>query len=429
MLYAGARPEKTYNPPAPFKADMKVLYLAQHQRFSGDHAGFAHVSNFTKALSALGPKVVLAAKPPEKGSSTPEAGPNLELRLVEWELEYPLPFGPLPRLRPQLDWAEPARALRWVKRVVKEDGIDIIQERHEMRLDLGPLSTRFLGVPSVLEVNSPFIEEAFPEGSFSFRSRNFFRRLGFDSASAIVVQTALLKKIISRHTGTPVHVIPNGADPALFRPGAGSASLRKKLGLGGSVVGFAGAFHPWHGAPDLVEAFARLKRPGAQLLMLGGGGDDLEKCRVLARKAGIEDRVVFTGKVPYAELPGYLDLCDVLAAPFSPGKDEKRAAVFERYGLWWCPLKLFEYMAMGKPVVASSVGVIPGYVEGAGLLYPEGDPAALAERLEELLADGAKRERLGKAGRKLVEEKYNWTAVARQTLRLYEAILGAPKTV
>jgi glycosyltransferase involved in cell wall biosynthesis len=103
--------------------------------------------------------------------------------------------------------------------------------------------------------------------------------------------------------------------------------------------------------------------------------------------------------------------------------------VFERYGLWWCPLKLFEYMATGKPVVASSVGVIPEYIEGAGLLYPEGDIAALTGRLDALLADGGLRRRLGEAGRKLVEDKYNWTAVASQTLKLYEAILGHPKTL
>jgi len=406
---------------------MRVLYLAQHQRFSGDTAGFAHVYNFTRHLAALGPSVVLAARPPEDGRPPAPVGPGIDLRLVEWELEYPLPFGPLPRLASQLDVAEPARALRWMKRTIEQERIDIIQERHEMRLDIGPLSTRFLGVPSVLEVNSPFIEEAFPEGSFSFRSRNLFRRLGFDSATAIVVQTPLLKKIISRHTGTPIRVIPNGADPELFRPGTGDEKLRRKLGLGREVIGFAGAFHPWHGALDLVEAFVKLDRPEAKLLMMGGGGDDLEKCRALARREGVEGRVIFTGKVPYAELPGYLDLCDVLAAPFSPKKDRQRAAVFDRYGLWWCPLKLFEYMAMGKPVVASSVGVIPEYLENAGLLYPEGDLEALRERLGRLLADEGLRERLGKAGRGLVEQKYNWTEVARKTLRLYEAILGSSK--
>jgi glycosyltransferase involved in cell wall biosynthesis len=408
---------------------MRVLYLASHQRFSGDHAGFAHVYNFTRHLAALGPKVVLAARPPEAGRPPQPVGPNLELRYVEWELEYPLPFGPIPRLASQLDLAEPARALRWMKRTIRNDKIDIIQERHEMRLDLGPLSTRFLGVPSVLEVNSPFIEEAFTEGSFSFRSRNFFRRLGFDSATAIVVQTPLLKKIISKHTSTPIRVIPNGADPELFRPGAGSAEIARRLGLGREVIGFAGAFHPWHGAPDLVEAFGKLDRPGAQLLMIGGGGDDLEKCRALARRAGVEQRVIFTGQVPYSELPGYLGLCDVLVAPFSPKRDVQRAAVFERYGLWWCPLKLFEYMAMGKPVVASEVGVIPEYIRGAGLLYPEGDTPALSDRLGEILADEGLRRRLGAAGRKLVEERYNWTAVARETLKLYEAILGRPKTL
>lgn len=280
-----------------------------------------------------------------------------------------------------------------------------------MRLDLGPLSTRFLGVPSVLEVNSPFIEEAFPEGSFSFRSRNLFRRMGFDSASAIVVQTSLLKRIISRHTSTPVRVIPNGADPELFRPGAGTGELRRRLGLGDSVIGFAGAFHPWHGAPDLVEAFAKMKRPGTQLLMIGGGGEDLEKCRALARRAGVEGRVVFTGKVPYAELPGYLDLCDVLAAPFSPRKDAQRAAVFDRYGLWWCPLKLFEYMAMGKAIVASDLPSIRCVLapETQALLVPPQAPEALAAAIRRLIGDQSLRERLGTAALE-ASSAYSWPA-------------------
>ncbi len=402
---------------------MRVLYLAQHQPFSGDHAGFAHVYNFTRHLAGLGQHVVLAARPPPPGSPLPPLPPNMKLRLVDWELEYPLPFGPMPRLARQLDLVAPARALRWIKRTVEQERIDIIQERHEMRVDMSPISTRFLGIPSVLEVNSPFIEEAFPEGSFSFRSRNFFRRLGFGSATAIVVQTGLLRKIISKHTDTPIHVIPNGADPELFHPGAGSGTIAGKFGLGKEVVGFAGAFHPWHGALDLVEAFAALKRPGAQLLMIGGGGEDLERCRALARKEGLEGRVIFTGKVPYAALPEYLDACSVLVAPFSPKKDRTRAPVFERYGLWWCPLKLFEYMAMGKPVVASDVGVIAEYIEGAGLLYPEGDTAALSERISELLADDALAARLGREGRGRVERKYNWTEVARRTLGLYTEIL------
>jgi len=402
---------------------MRVLYLAQHQPFSGDHAGFAHVYNFTKHLASLGTEVTLVARHPPPGSAAPSLPPNLKLKLVNWELEYPLPFGPLGRLRKQLDLTEPARALRWMKRTIVEGRIDIVQERHEMRLDMSPLSTRFLGTPSVLEVNSPFIEEAFPEGSFSFRSRNLFRRLGFDSASAIVVQTALLKRIISRQTRTPVHVIPNGADPELFHPGAPAPVLAGKLGPGKNVIGFAGAFHPWHGALDLVDAFSRLGDPEARLLMIGGGGDDLQRCRALAGKTGLEGRIVFTGKVPYAELPGYLGMCHVLVAPFSPQKDRRRRAVFEKYGLWWCPLKLFEYMAMGKPVIASAVGAIPEYVDGAGLLYPEGDIAALADRIRELLSDADLAERLGREGRHRVVERYNWTEVARETLGLYKAIL------
>jgi len=404
---------------------MRVLYLAQHQQFSGDHAGFAHVFNLTKAMSELGEDVTLVARGPPEGTPRQPLPDGLKLRLVKWELEYPLPFGPAPQIPKQLNVIEPARALRWLMKLVKEDKIQIMQERHEMRLDMSPLSTRFLGIPSVLEVNSPFIEEAFKEDTFSFRSRNFFRKLGFDNASAIVVQTRLLKDIIFKQTKTPIHVIPNGADPRLFNPATLDQGLARQLGLEGEVIGFAGAFHPWHGAADLVSAFSVLarQRPNVKLLMIGSGGEDLAKCRKLAAENGLEGRVVFTGKVPYEKLPAHLTLCSVLVAPFSPSKDARRRAVFERYGLWWCPLKIFEYMAMAKPVVSSEVGVIPEYIQGAGLLYPEGDIPALADRISSLLSDKELSERLGAAGRRKVEEKYNWSQVARQTVELYRDLL------
>jgi glycosyltransferase involved in cell wall biosynthesis len=159
------------------------------------------------------------------------------------------------------------------------------------------------------------------------------------------------------------------------------------------------------------------------LLMIGGGGEELEKCRGMASEKGIEGRVVFTGKVPYEELPAHLNICSVLVAPFSPSKDARRKAVFDKYGLWWCPLKIFEYMSMGKPVVSSEVGVIPEYVRGAGLLYPEGDVLALSERISSLLSDRALCEKLGAAGRRNVVEKYNWSQVAAQTAKLYRELL------
>ena len=122
--------------------------------------------------------------------------------------------------------------------------------------------------------------------------------------------------------------------------GAGSEALRRELGLGREVIGFAGAFHPWHGAPDLVEAFAKLDRPGTRLLLIGGGGDDLDKCRVLARRAGMEQRVIFTGKVPveryreefpleYARITKSLGLPAEPASLGTPGVAGRRVEVEE----------------------------------------------------------------------------------------------------
>src|SRR5262249_53598361 len=133
-------------------------------------------------------------------------------------------------------------------------------------------------------------------------------------------------------------------------------SVRERLGLAGAtVVGFIGTFGPWHGAEILSRAFAALLsahpelRPRLRLLMIGDGAR-MAAVRAIVDESGVGDAVVFTGLVPQDEGPRYLAACDVLASPHVPNPDGTP--------FFGSPTKLFEYMAMGKAIVASNLDQI-----------------------------------------------------------------------
>jgi glycosyltransferase involved in cell wall biosynthesis len=183
-------------------------------------------------------------------------------------------------------------------------------------------------------------------------------------------------------------------------------------------VGFIGTFGPWHGAEVLAEAFGRLMaldadlRRDVRLLMIGDGVRMPDVRRALARHA-IDDVAVLAGLVPQAEGPRYLAACDILASPHVPNPDGTP--------FFGSPTKLFEYMAMGKGIVASDLGQIGDVLEQgrAALMVTPGDPDALARGLRTLIADPARREALGRVARRLVLERHSWRA---HTGRIIEAL-------
>jgi glycosyltransferase involved in cell wall biosynthesis len=213
-------------------------------------------------------------------------------------------------------------------------------------------------------------------------------------------------------------VIPNGADPQLFQPQPRSDERRADLGLGQKerVIGFVGSLMPWHGLQDLIDAFEMVsQRDGSvRLMVVGGNRDQIDQLIEANQDKRSLKKIIFLGEIDYPLIPAYLDLCQVLVAPFNTKRDEDRRKLYDKYSFWWCPIKLFEYMAMARPVVVSDVGEIPEYLDGAGLTYREGDTRELAESILRLLNDSEESSRMGQRGRRLILEKYNWELHARR---------------
>ncbi|MDA8130790.1 MAG: glycosyltransferase family 4 protein [Elusimicrobia bacterium] len=200
-----------------------------------------------------------------------------------------------------------------------------------------------------------------------------------------------------------VVLVRNGVDTRAFAP-LDAAECRRKLGLpaAGRYIGFVGRPAPWHGLGSLVAAAPAVLRevPDARFLIVGEG-PSLPEVKELVRAQGLSGNFVFAGEAPHAEIPAYIGACDVCVAFYKPVRSYAGD-----------PMKLYEYLACGRAVLAEAV---PGYGDlvveaGAGLQVRSSDPAAAAEALIGLLKDGGLRAGMGINGRKAAVSRYEWAA-------------------
>jgi len=246
-------------------------------------------------------------------------------------------------------------------------------------------------------------------------------RLNLRAADRIfTVSEVLARELVER--GVPAEKIvvnPNGVDPEEFHPDCGGREVRVEQGWEDDVVvGFLGSFGPWHGAEVLAEAISQLP-PSARLrFVLIGAGNLLPAVQRRVRATPWRERTLFLGRVAHAEVPRWLDACDILVSPHVPMPGGQ-----EFFG---SPTKLFEYMAVGKAIVASRLGQIAQVLEHerTALLVEPGNVAALTAAIARLAREPELRTRLGQQARQAVVEKYTWKQNAGRVLAAYHSRFG-----
>src|SRR5262249_19526710 len=269
---------------------------------------------------------------------------------------------------------------------------------------------RSAGLPGLLEVNAPLIDEqAHHRGLVDRAGAARVAQRVFAAASALLAVSAEVAAYLERYPATHgrVHVVPNGVDPARF-PGDLAAARPGRAGM--FTVGFVGSLKPWHGLPMLVEAFAELHRrePNTHLLIVGDGPERASLEAALAAR-GLRDAAHFAGAVAPTSVPELLACVDAAVAPYP-----------HRSQFYFSPLKVYEYMAAGRAVVTSQIGQLDALIRDGvnGLLCPPGDPVALADALDRLRRQPELRERLGHAARATVLRNHTWDMVVHQILCL-----------
>lgn len=282
------------------------------------------------------------------------------------------------------------------------------------------------GIPVVYEVRA-FWEDAAvdhgtsKEGGMRYRLTRGLETSAFKRADAVTtICEGLRQDIVAR--GIPaqkVTVIPNAVDIEKFSVGGtGDAALRQQLGLTGHrVIGFIGSFYAYEGLDLLIQAFPAILKtaPDARLLLVGGGPQN-DNLKHLAAGLGIQDKIIFTGRVPHDQVQRYYDLVDILAYP----RHSMRLTELVT------PLKPLEAMAQGRLLVASDVGGHKELIQDGktGILFKAEDPQALAGAVLRLLAEESRWPELRAAARQFVETERNWPKSVSNYVAIYNRLAG-----
>ncbi len=365
---------------------LRILYAALDQRVPGTLGGSIHVQSVAEGLAALGHEVHVAV---QAGGAWPRGS-------VHWHAMGP-PLG-----RAELRWLRRGA----VRSLAREVRADLIMERYYNFGGEGILAARTLDVPAVLEVNAPVVD--FP-GSSKARIdkaliveplRRWRDRICRLTDLFVTPSADILPGWVER---SRILEVEWGADVHHFTPAAATQATSDRL-----TAVFAGAFRTWHGAVHLAAALARLHNAGDRRFAGLFIGDGPER-PVVQRVARDVPAITFTGAIAHDRLPGALAAAHIGVAPFDPSRHAPL-----RLGVYWSPLKIFEYMAVGLPVVAPALPRLKRLIEHdrEGLLYDPEDPRGIDDAFRQLAEPGL-RARMGAAARARVVRDFSWDAHCR----------------
>lgn len=326
---------------------------------------------------------------------------------VHWRLLPELAFAPR---------AQREQAALWANSDLRHElescqaQFDLVYERYSLWSFAAMEYARERGIAGVLEVNAPLIEEqkvyrglSDEAGAEAAMHRVFAAATNIVAVSDEVARYAA-DKVSAKQK---IRVIPNAINPARFPTGL------PPIGAGTAnsfTVGFVGSLRPWHGLGALIEAFQQFYRAcgSARLLIVGDGPErDAISSNVQAR--GLTSATTLTGAVPVDLVPRYLASMDLAIAPYP-----------DLTNFYFSPIKVYEYMAAGKAIVASQIGQLKTLIEHGvnGWHVPPGDTRALADAMLYLSKHRELRQRLGQAAREKVLQRHTWDHVVQQILQM-----------
>ncbi|MFP5380845.1 MAG: TIGR04063 family PEP-CTERM/XrtA system glycosyltransferase [Gammaproteobacteria bacterium] len=340
----------------------------------------------------------------------------------------PKPTGLLAKLPGGDPFAVMAALQKRLLPLARELKPDVIHA-HSPVLDAVPAIRvgRALGIPVVYEIRAFWEDAAVDHGSTREDSLRYKLTRALETwavrhADAVtVICEGLRRDLVSRGIAAgKITVIPNAVDIEKFEMGGKpDPELKLKLGLGGSrVLGFIGSFYAYEGLDLLVSALPAIVRqiPDVKVLLVGGGPQDAALKQQVMR-LDLKDRVIFTGRVPHAEVNRYYDLVDVLVYARHPMRLTDLVT----------PLKPLEAMAQGRLMVASDVGGHKELIDDGktGVLFRAGDVDDLAAKVVSLLQDEQGWDALKQAGRRFVETERNWAASVARYRDVYGSLVPA----
>lgn len=292
---------------------------------------------------------------------------------------------------------------------IKEDKPRFIYQRYGLDNYIGAYISKLLNIPFVLEYN----------GSEIWMSKNWGKKFHFEQiadeieladfryADLIVGNAEPMKdELMQRGVDeNKILIVPNGVDPIRFSPSIDGTNIREKYKISEEeiLVTFVGTFGPWHGTEVLAKTIKEVCSTNKNIkYMFVGNGANYNLVSDIVNQSGFSDKVIFTGLIPQLETPEYLAASDILVSPQIPNPDGTP--------FFGSPTKLFEYMAMGKAIVASSLDQM-SYLLSNNETALLTEPASVTDLISAILKfskDKSLRQRFGANARNVVLEKYTW---------------------
>jgi alpha-maltose-1-phosphate synthase len=371
---------------------MRIAYLSTDPGvpYGGTKGASVHVAELVDALAGEGAQVLALVSSVAPHASAPAPGAVVQ----------PLPAPGKGSSASERLAAEPERT-DWIERRLARFGADALYERLALHSAAGSRAATRLGIPHFVELNAPLVDEA-----------RRYRALEEEDAAERLERTVLAQADLVLAVSRPLasHALGRGARRVEEFPNAVAIERyppRRSQRLADPVAVFTGRVRPWHGIETVVAAWRLLGDAAPALVVAGDPG---EARRVLERTGA-----ALLGPIPHRQVPAVLAEADIGLAPYALDAPD-----------YFSPLKLFEYMAAGLSVVAGELPATRALVSGEhALLVPRGDPEALADAVAALTTDAPRRERMGRAARRLVAGTHTWRHRAR---RVIEHVAGHADT-
>jgi len=400
---------------------MRILHVLDHSL--PVHSGYSFRSqSILLAQRARGWDVAAVTSPKHEADFGPEAPPHEVIGGVAYYRTGATPVSRIPFVgeRALID-----ALARRIEEAAAIESPDLLHAHSPVLTALAALRAgKRLGLPVVYEIRA-FWEDAavdhgtYVQGSWKYRLTRAAETWACRRVDRITVLCGgLVEDLAARGIARErMTVIGNGIDPERFAPSAPDEEYRRIWALGSRrVAAFLGSFYRYEGLDLLLEAYAGIRRryPDLALLLVGGGETERE-LKERARELGVQDGVVFSGRIPQERIPGVYALADVLVYP------RYRMRLTELV----TPLKPLEAMAMGKALLASDVGGHRELLQDGrtGILFQPGDPGSLAEALGRMLEDSSLRRKLADEGRAWVNAERSWAKTTMPYGEVYAAAL------
>lgn len=406
---------------------IKVAYISADKGILiGGHKGASvHIRNFCEALKKEGCLVHIFTTQPAEN-----LGPNFKIPVYTAKLDKTSSsvLSELGQKNVDTDLTREIKSLmsnssleNLVIKLHSKIKFDFIYERYSLWSIAGVQLSALLKIPFILEVNSPLIEEEKKFRTLNLESlAKIVEKFNFSKADKIMVVSEALKEYVIKKgiSKRKVEVLPNAVNSELFNPQVATTdSLPEKFKIQKTkkfILGFVGSLKPWHGIRLLTEAFLKLYKEDRNYhLLVVGEGPEKKFLEEVQKRSHLNGALTLLGAVPHHRVPGLIQHMDVAIAPYPKLEN-----------FYFSPLKLFEYMAMGKPVVASNSGQIKNIIKHGqdGLLFTPGNQKSLIQQIEILRNNPHLRQTLGEKAAQKVLKNYVWEKNAQRVLNSAEQL-------